>query len=299
MLDAFRGNQALKESLQAALRAGRLSHSVLLCGEAGCGSGFAARCLAADYLYPEGGPQANAVLEGRAAECIEVRGEGASGEIRIDAVRQVRRKVFETALSANGRAVIFYGAQKMNASSANALLKVLEEPPEGVLFVLTATSAAAVLPTIRSRCAIYPIAPVTRQECVAWLRENCPDCKDPELLAAVYDGHIGRAAAAAREPQAAQSFETACQLAQAVAKSDRYRLMQLLAGYEKDKPAAARLLADLASVAAAELAGAGRFGMSAHQAARTASQCGEALQNMNRNLNQKLLLTLLAARIAR
>lgn len=61
----------------------------------------------------------------------------------------------------NGRAVIFYGAQKMNASSANALLKVLEEPPEGVLFVLTATSAAAVLPTIRSRCAIYPIAPVT------------------------------------------------------------------------------------------------------------------------------------------
>ena len=239
------------------------------------------------------------MLEGQAAECIEVRGEGASGEIRIDAVRQVRRKVFETALSANGRAVIFYGAQKMNASSANALLKVLEEPPEGVLFVLTATSAAAVLPTIRSRCAIYPIAPVTRQECVSWLQENCPDCKDPELLAAVYDGHIGRAAAAAREPQAAQSFETACQLAQAVAKGDRYRLMQLLAGYEKDKPAAARLLADLASVAAAELAGAGRFGMSAHQAARTASQCGEALQNMNRNLNQKLLLTLLAARIAR
>ena len=176
---------------------------------------------------------------------------------------------------------------------------MLEEPPEGVLFVLTATSAAAVLPTIRSRCAIYPIAPVTRQECVSWLQENCPDCKDPELLAAVYDGHIGRAAAAAREPKAAQSFETACQLAQAVAKGDRYRLMQLLAGYEKDKPAAARLLADLASVAAAELAGAGRFGMSAHQAARTASQCGEALQTMNRNPNQKLLRTLLAARNAR
>ena len=63
--------------------------------------------------------------------------------------------------------------------------------------------------------------------------------------------------------------------------------------------ATARLLADLASVAAAERAGAGRVGRSAQQAARTASQCGEALQNMNRNLNQKLLLTLLAARIAR
>lgn len=299
MLQQVLGNRSFKESLQAALRAGRLSHSVLLCGEAGCGAGFAARCLAADYLYPEGGPQADAVMESRAAECIEIRGEGASGEIRIDAVRQVRRQVFETALSANGRVVIFYGAQKMNASSANALLKVLEEPPEGVLFILTATSAAAVLPTIRSRCAIYPIAPVTRQECIGWLREHCPTYKDPELLAAVYDGHIGRAAAAAQEPQAAQSFENACLMARAVAQGDRYRLMQILTGYEKDKPAAARLLADLASVAAAELAGAGRFGMSAHQAARTASQCGEALQNMNRNLNQKLLLTVLAARITR
>ena len=40
----------------AALRTGRLPHAVLLVGEAGCGAGFAARCLAADYLYPQGGP---------------------------------------------------------------------------------------------------------------------------------------------------------------------------------------------------------------------------------------------------
>ena len=58
MLDRLAGNAELKQDLQAALRAGRLSHSVLLCGEAGCGAGFAARCLAADRLYPQGGPQA-------------------------------------------------------------------------------------------------------------------------------------------------------------------------------------------------------------------------------------------------
>ena len=56
MLDRLAGNAELKQDLQAALRAGRLSHSVLLCGEAGCGAGFAARCLAADRLYPQGGP---------------------------------------------------------------------------------------------------------------------------------------------------------------------------------------------------------------------------------------------------
>ena len=64
MLDRLAGNAALKADLAAALAAGRLAHSILLVGERGCGAGFAARCLAADYLYPAGGPHAEAVLRG-------------------------------------------------------------------------------------------------------------------------------------------------------------------------------------------------------------------------------------------
>ena len=92
-LDSLLGNETLKESLSAALAAGRLSHSILLCGE------------------------------------------GVSGDIRVDRVREVRREIFNTALSAGGRAVHIKGADKLNGASANALLKVLEEPPEGVLFI--------------------------------------------------------------------------------------------------------------------------------------------------------------------
>lgn len=51
--------------------------------------------------------------------------------------------------------LFIYGAQNLNGASANAMLKIMEEPPEGVMFLLTASSAAAVLPTIRSRCAAY------------------------------------------------------------------------------------------------------------------------------------------------
>lgn len=299
MLTTIRGNAPLKESLQAALRAGRLSHSVLLCGEAGCGTGYAARCLAADYLYPQGGEAARAVMEHRAAECIEVRGEGASGEIKIERIREIRRRVFETALSANGRVVILYGAHKMNQFSANALLKVLEEPPPNVLFILTAAGAATVLPTIRSRCSIHTVAPVDKAACAEWLRQNCPACTIPERLAAVYDGHIGRAAAAAADENAKKSFEAACTLAQAIGERDRYRVLQILSGYEKDKNAAVRLLEDLSSIAAAALQGEPGLGLSPLQAARTAQECGQALQNIGRNLNQKLLVTMLAARLVR
>ena len=68
MLERLFGNDALKRDLSAALQSGRLAHSILLIGEPGCGAGFAARCLAADYLYPAGGPHAEAVLRGEDTE---------------------------------------------------------------------------------------------------------------------------------------------------------------------------------------------------------------------------------------
>ena len=58
MLDRLEGNEALKEEVSRMLSGRRLSHSLLLIGEQGLGAGFAARCIAADYLYPAGGPAA-------------------------------------------------------------------------------------------------------------------------------------------------------------------------------------------------------------------------------------------------
>ena len=70
MLERLVGNDALKSELGTALRGGRLPHAILLVGEPGCGAGFAARCLAADYLYPQGGAHAEAVLKKEDAECL-------------------------------------------------------------------------------------------------------------------------------------------------------------------------------------------------------------------------------------
>ena len=89
-------------------------------------------------------------------------------------MREAREAIQRSALStdAAGRVLFIYGAQNLNGSSANAMLKIIEEPPEGVLFLLTATSAATVLPTIRSRCAAYTIAPVPAADCAARLKRR-------------------------------------------------------------------------------------------------------------------------------
>ena len=243
MLERLAGNEPLRRDLAAALAANRLAHSVLLCGEKGLGAGFAARCLAADRLFPAGGPAAEAVLAGQSSECIEVRGAGVQGVIKIDQVREVRRRVYDTALSAAGRVVILYGAEHLNAASGNALLKIIEEPPEGVLFVLTAASSAAVLGTIRSRCAVYALAPVSEAECAAWLRKNCPGAAGqlaPEQLAALYAGQIGKAADALRDPARGAVLTDALRIAGLAAKGQEYPLLTALAAYEsakKPKPA--------------------------------------------------------------
>lgn len=296
-LDALWGNDMLKQSLSAALAAGRLSHSVLLCGEAGTGAGFAARCLAADYLYPQGGPGAAQVLAGESSEVLVLKGEGVSGEIKIDAVRAVRREVYSTALSAQGRVVLIEGAHKLNAASANALLKVIEEPPEGVLFLLTAPGEAVVLPTIRSRCCSYSLAPVSVEECVRYLETHFPGHAGNRQLASVFGGKIGSARRCMEDPQQQSYLNDALTLGKAVAKRDAYGAMVLLAGYEKDRFGLLRLLEFFSNVCSAALRGTPDIPVDAARAADCLPSVFSASRAVSANVSAKLVLTNLAIRL--
>ena len=255
MLERLAGNTALKSELGAALGAGRLPHAILLVGEPGCGAGFAARCLAADYLYPQGGPHAEAVLKKEDTECLVLQGEGASGQIAVKRVREMREAIQRSALStdAAGRVLFIYGAQNLNGSSANAMLKIIEEPPEGVLFVLTATSAATVLPTIRSRCAAYTIAPVPTDECAALLtREGLP-ARLAQELAFLYEGHIGTALQAFRNDTFKAALGLAKELCSYAAQNDTYRTLVLVTKYERDRESFLALLWQLDQLCSAVL----------------------------------------------
>ena len=299
MLERIAGNRELKQDLKTALGSGRIAHSILLVGEPGCGAGFAARCLAADYLYPNGGPHAEAVLRGQDTESIVVRGEGASGQIKVEAIRDARQNIQKSALSsdAEGRVLFIYGAQNLNGASANAMLKIMEEPPEGVMFLLTASSAAAVLPTIRSRCISFAVAPVSPEECARWCTGQGVDKKQARLYSELFDGHIGTVLAAARDDARREQVEKALTLAKAAAAHDSYAAAVLLAGYEKDKAAAAALLGDFRAVAAAGLRGCASTPLTADAARRALSLADAAIQRLAAQVNPKITLSVLAAKL--
>ena len=316
MLERIAGNEELKSSIRRMLEGRRLTHSVLLVGEAGLGAGFAARCVAADYLYPQGGAPAEALLRGECCravakagkrdsgqietgivrEAISVTGMGSGGRYLVGQVTAMRSEIFNTSLSAEGRAVLLYHVERMNEESANALLKVMEEPPEGVLFLLTADSLAGVLPTIRSRCISFAVAPVSPEDCARYCTAQGVGAKDAALYSALFDGHIGTVLAAARDEVRREQVDRALALAKAAAARDSYAAAVLLAAYEKDKAGASALLADFRAVAAAGLRDSPHSPVEGETARKALGAADAAMQQISAQVNPKIVLSVLAAK---
>lgn len=316
MLERIAGNEELKSSIRRMLEGRRLTHSVLLVGEAGLGAGFAARCVAADYLYPQGGAPAEALLRGECCravakagkrdsgqietgivrEAISVTGMGSGGRYLVGQVTAMRSEIFNTSLSAEGRAVLLYHVERMNEESANALLKVMEEPPEGVLFLLTADSLAGVLPTIRSRCISFAVAPVSPEDCARYCTAQGVGAKDAALYSALFDGHIGTVLAAARDEARREQVDRALALAKAAAARDSYAAAVLLAAYEKDKAGASALLADFRAVAAAGLRNSPHSPVEGETARKALGAADAAMQQIGAQVNPKIVLSVLAAK---
>jgi DNA polymerase-3 subunit delta' len=113
---------------------------------------------------------------------IDDKKRKASKEIRVDAVREAIEFAQRTSGRGRGKVVVVYPAERMNGITANALLKVLEEPPGDVRFVLATEAAHLLLPTIRSRCLGHALVWPTQEEAEGWLREQGVDAATAPVL---------------------------------------------------------------------------------------------------------------------
>jgi DNA polymerase-3 subunit delta' len=115
--------------------------------------------------------------------------------INVESVRGVGSFLSMTSAEGGWRIVLIDGAEDMNVSAANAVLKVLEEPPRRALLLLVSHNPARLLPTIRSRCRrlpLRPLAPADVQTLIARHRPDLPEA-DRTALAAMGEGSVGRA----------------------------------------------------------------------------------------------------------
>ena len=110
-------------------------------------------------------------------------------------MRQLRADAYIRPNEADRKIYILENAQTMNPSAQNAMLKLLEEGPAYAAFLLLTDNAAALLPTVRSRCELLPLSPVTEAEAEEWLAGRFPNRSPEERRQAARrcEGLLGRA----------------------------------------------------------------------------------------------------------
>ena len=178
------GQEHVTEPLSTALTAGRINHAYLFSGPRGCGKTSSARILARS-LNCEQGPTATPC--GSCALCVALapNGPGSIDVIELDAAshggvddtRELRDRAFYAPAQSRYRVFIVDEAHMVTTAGFNALLKIVEEPPEHLIFIFATTEPEKVLPTIRSRTHHYPfrlLAPRTMRALIEQIcgREN-------------------------------------------------------------------------------------------------------------------------------
>jgi len=159
-LSGFTGSGDVKAQLELAFNAGRLPHAMILEGSKSNLPEILAKaavCLN-DGERPCGHcPGCVKARAGSHPDIFTIDGDANPRAFPVDAIRQIRSDAYIKPNEAPNKVYVLLGTQNMSEVSQNALLKVLEEPPENVLFILTAISATALLPTIRSRAQIFSL----------------------------------------------------------------------------------------------------------------------------------------------
>ena len=157
------GQEHVTEPLSIALEAGRINHAYLFSGPRGCGKTSSARILARS-LNCEQGPTATPCgvcdsctgLAPNAPGSIDVVELDAASHGGVDDTRELRDRAFYAPAQSRYRVFIIDEAHMVTTAGFNALLKIVEEPPEHLIFIFATTEPEKVLPTIRSRTHHYP-----------------------------------------------------------------------------------------------------------------------------------------------
>jgi DNA polymerase-3 subunit delta' len=205
------GQPAAEATVLEAISAGRMHHAWLITGPEGVGKAtlayrFARRLLAGRPTEPSlaldpANPVFRRVAAGSHADMMTIeraydpKRKRMRTQIAIDDVRKVNAFMSLTPAEGGWRVVVVDGADEMNQNSANALLKVLEEPPPRAVLLLVCSSPGRLLPTIRSRCRRLRLGQLDDATMHTLMRQYLPNLTDDERgrLVTLAEGSPGRA----------------------------------------------------------------------------------------------------------
>lgn len=298
------GNKRIKDSIDALISSDRLPHAVIIEGECGTGKRTLAQYLAKVAVCDSEHPPCFSCRSCHLADAgthpdIEtVMPEDKKKNITVEQIRKLRTTAYHSAHTSKRRAFIIEQADTMNMGSQNSLLKVLEEPPSDVLFILIATSAERLLDTVVSRCVTLSLFPPTLEEGVSVLRRvhGISDDEARHLLTEEKN-NIGKVLDRISDSSDSIGRSAAHDFLSAIEQNSPLNAMLTTVILEKDRPETAKFTEELGELLINKIKKSGSMTETAREYTDMYTVLSELSPTLNTNINLSLFYTALISKL--
>ncbi len=208
--DSIYGQHLLKKALQRSLAKGETGHAYLFSGSPGSGKRTLALLFSQALNCRENAPPCGECLScrksvsGNHPDLFRLVPQGAS--LKIEQIRDIKESLHYLPVEGQHKVCIMEDADLLTLPAANSLLKILEEPPSHLVFILLTARPWALLPTVLSRCSHFTLKPLQPQEMTALLEREGKHTEKQDLLFLLSGGNPGQALALVREEDWREKF---------------------------------------------------------------------------------------------
>lgn len=242
-LTNFIGNEKVIDRLSKLLESGRFPHALIIEGEKGIGKKTLAKDIACALVC-----RGNDKPCGECAQCKKAIGAihpdiseyipaGTANSFHVDTVRNIINDAYVQPNEADYKIYILANAHCMNQNAQNALLKILEEPPKYVVFILTTNSKSALLSTVLSRSVCVSLEGVDIERAANYITSHCEnvDYNTAKKTVETFNGNIGKAIDSLQDSKTSELVDVCNKICKALATSNEYEMMTLCSVFQKDR----------------------------------------------------------------
>lgn len=227
------GNKQLLDVLAGMAASGRTAHSLLICGEKGSGRKLIAKyytqalmCEAPDNGRPCGVCNSCRNIDKDIhPDVIYPEKSGKLGNYSVTTARDVIADAYVKPNNSSGcKVYIFADCHNVDLRTQNALLKLIEEPPDYAYFIFTGGSKSEFLPTIISRCVCFNTSPCTEEEAAQSLADSGYEQADVKKAVSCFHGNIGMCESYINDEELRKRVDLTKSIADSIIRKDEYAL---------------------------------------------------------------------------